>query len=187
MDRSGSFAEVIVFLDHFKSLADPRQRGKVVYGLACAGRSRRKFASRSRSGRAPVSRLWATLMERKNRYEGLDPAAVSSIRHHAKRLARGNAVPGMDIDDYEQHLALRLLRRSDGYDDRRASFATFADRVVRSKSATLARTTEARSHERAMLSFDHILPNSADKDNGTFPGLISQEGGSCVCRGPVHG
>ena len=33
MDRSGSFAEVIVFLDHFKSLADPRQRGKVVYGL----------------------------------------------------------------------------------------------------------------------------------------------------------
>ncbi|MFN8542347.1 MAG: transposase family protein [Thermomicrobiales bacterium] len=33
MDRSGSFAEAIVFLDHFKSLADPRQPGKVVYRL----------------------------------------------------------------------------------------------------------------------------------------------------------
>ncbi|MGZ9093115.1 MAG: ISAs1 family transposase [Rhodoplanes sp.] len=33
MDTSGSFGEAIVFLDHFETLADPRQRGKVVYGL----------------------------------------------------------------------------------------------------------------------------------------------------------
>jgi predicted transposase YbfD/YdcC len=33
MERSGSFEEAVVFLDHFRTLADPRQRGKVVYSL----------------------------------------------------------------------------------------------------------------------------------------------------------
>jgi predicted transposase YbfD/YdcC len=33
MESSGSFEEVVVFLDHFRTLADPRQRGKVVYSL----------------------------------------------------------------------------------------------------------------------------------------------------------
>lgn len=33
MERSGAFEETIVFVDHFKDLPDPRQRGKVVYPL----------------------------------------------------------------------------------------------------------------------------------------------------------
>ena len=33
MERPEACEEAIVFLDHFKSLADPRQRGKVVYAL----------------------------------------------------------------------------------------------------------------------------------------------------------
>jgi hypothetical protein len=112
-------------------------------------------------------------MERKNRYDGLHPAAVSSIRYHAKRLARCNTVPSMDIGDYDQHLALNLLRRSDRYDDRRSSFPTFADRVVQSQSASLASPTEARSCEREMLSLDDILPSSTDDGDGTLHDLIS--------------
>ena len=117
-------------------------------------------------------------MERQNRYDGLHPAAVSSIRYHAKRLARCNTVPGMGIGDYEQHLALQLLRRSDRYDDRRASFATFADRVVRNQSASLASPTEARSHEREMLSLDDVLPSSTDDGDGSLHDLIP--GNECV-------
>ena len=33
MDASGALGETIVFLDHFRSLPDPRQRGKVIYPL----------------------------------------------------------------------------------------------------------------------------------------------------------
>ena len=33
MDTSGAFEETVVFLDYFKALAEPRQRGKVVYSL----------------------------------------------------------------------------------------------------------------------------------------------------------
>jgi hypothetical protein len=118
------------------------------------------------------------IMERKNRYDGLHPAAASSIRYHAKRLAGCNAVPGMDLEDYEQHLALQLLRKSKTYDDGRASYATFADRVVRSQSASLASATAARSHEQAMLSLDDILPSSTDDGDGTLHDLLP--GNGCV-------
>src|SRR3954449_11161081 len=33
MDAAGALGETIVFLDHFRSLPDPRQRGKVIYPL----------------------------------------------------------------------------------------------------------------------------------------------------------
>ena len=33
MDAAGALGETIVFLDHFRSLPDPRQGGKVVYPL----------------------------------------------------------------------------------------------------------------------------------------------------------
>jgi len=33
MDTVGALGETIVFLDHFRSLPDPRQRGKVIYPL----------------------------------------------------------------------------------------------------------------------------------------------------------
>ncbi len=33
MDTAGALGETIVFLDHFRSLPDPRQRGKVIYPL----------------------------------------------------------------------------------------------------------------------------------------------------------
>ena len=33
MDASGALGDTIVFLDHFRSLPDPRQRGKVIYPL----------------------------------------------------------------------------------------------------------------------------------------------------------
>lgn len=33
MDAAGALSEAIVFLDHFRSLPDPRQRGKVIYPL----------------------------------------------------------------------------------------------------------------------------------------------------------
>src|SRR4051812_49562735 len=33
MDAAGALSETLVFLDHFQSLPDPRQRGKVIYPL----------------------------------------------------------------------------------------------------------------------------------------------------------
>jgi hypothetical protein len=76
-------------------------------------------------------------MEQYNRYDGVHPRAVQFIRYHARQLARLCAVPGMDIADYEQELVADLLERSDRFDPSRASYPTFADRLIRKRVASL--------------------------------------------------
>ena len=70
------------------------------------------LCARPRSTAIPVS---------KNRYGGLDPQVVQNIRVTARRLARANAVPGMDVEDYEQDLVMDLWRRQDAYDPGRGT------------------------------------------------------------------
>jgi hypothetical protein len=41
-------------------------------------------------------------MEHRNRYEGVHVRAIEFIRYHARQLARHRAVPGMELEDYEQ-------------------------------------------------------------------------------------
>ena len=76
-------------------------------------------------------------MEHSNRYNGIDPRAVNTVRFHARRLTRRRAVPGMEVEDYEQDLTLDLLHRLKKYDSSRSGIATFIDRVVRHRSASL--------------------------------------------------
>lgn len=110
----------------------------------------------------------ATLMEHQNRYDGLDPRAVASIRHHARRLAASRAVPGMEIEDIEQDLVLDLLRRQAAYNPHLASFATFADRVITHRVATLTAPSAKRAAERSMDSLDR--PVDDDEDGGLTVG-----------------
>ena len=76
-------------------------------------------------------------MKHNNRYDSLDPRAVRFVRHHARRLAQSRVKAAWDVEDYEQDLILDLLIRSRRFDEGRSSYATFADRVVRRRVATL--------------------------------------------------
>lgn len=87
-----------------------------------------------------------------NRYDGLDPEVVRNIRATARRLARLRAVPGMDTEDFEQDLVLDLWRRQDAFDPDRASFRTFAARVVANRVATLTAGTARLRGERRTVS-----------------------------------
>lgn len=93
-------------------------------------------------------------MERANRYDGIDPRVVRSIRHHARSLARRGVAPDMELADYEQDLALDLLRRQRAFDPSRSSFPTFADRVLRHRVATLMSPTLRRVVERQTIRID---------------------------------
>ena len=72
-------------------------------------------------------------MELNNRYGGISPRVIRNIKYQAAKLARSGSLPGMDKEDIEQELMLDLLRRRDRFDPDRASFDTFADRVVTSR------------------------------------------------------
>jgi RNA polymerase sigma-70 factor (ECF subfamily) len=69
----------------------------------------------------------------------------------------------MEAADYEQDLLLDLLRRSPAFDPGRASFPTFADRLIRHRASTLRTETEARKAERSMVSLDEVV---IDEDGG---------------------
>ena len=85
---------------------------------------------------------------------GLDARTLKHIRRTARRLARTGALPGMDADDIEQDLLLDLWRRRAAFDPARASFPTFADRVVAHRVATLTSPTVRAKAERALASLD---------------------------------
>jgi hypothetical protein len=104
-------------------------------------------------------------MESRNSFDGLDPRAVATVRHHASRLARSRSLPGMDLEDVEQDLALDLLHRGRRFDPARASFATFADRVVGNRVATLTAPGLRLRAERAMASLDKPVDGEDQETN----------------------
>jgi DNA-directed RNA polymerase specialized sigma24 family protein len=100
------------------------------------------------------SDLGETLMETSSRDGGIDRRVMNNIRFHAHRLARGQTVPGMAVEDYEQDLVLDLLRRRKAFNPELASFATFADRVVSHRISALASSTLRLIEERRAVSLD---------------------------------
>lgn len=87
-----------------------------------------------------------------------------NISVRSARLARSNAVPGMDVEDIEQELRLDLIRRAPNYDPAKASFETFADRIVANRIASLASATQASRAERTMQSLDMPIGAGDDVD-----------------------
>ena len=115
-------------------------------------------------------------MEFQNRYDGFSPRVVRNIRYQASRLARSGRLPGMDKSDIEQDLMLDLLQRQKKFDPGRASFDTFADRVVTHRVATLMAPTSRLRAERSMVSLD--LPASAnDEDAPTLAEVLPESAG----------
>jgi DNA-directed RNA polymerase specialized sigma24 family protein len=93
-------------------------------------------------------------MSSANRYPGIDPRIVASVRHHARR-ARGR-LSGMELEDLEQELMLHVHRRLGSYDSERADLWTYADRILSNFVSNLAKAAVAKSRggSAAMVSLD---------------------------------
>jgi RNA polymerase sigma-70 factor (ECF subfamily) len=66
----------------------------------------------------------------------------------------------MDVEDFEQDLVLDLWRRQDAFNPDRASFRTFAARVVANRVANLtASTARLRGERRAVSLHDPVEPH----------------------------
>jgi len=100
-------------------------------------------------------------MEEFTRDAALDARTRKHIRNTARRLARRGSVPGMDAEDIEQDLFLDLWRRRMAYDPEKASFATFADRVIAHRVATLASPTARLRAERRQVNIDEPIEGDA--------------------------
>ena len=96
-------------------------------------------------------------MEQTTGNAALDARIRNHIHTTAKRLARCGSVPVMDAQDIEQDLFLDLWHRRHAYDPTRASFRTFADRVIANRVATLACPTERLKAERQLVWLDQPI------------------------------
>lgn len=116
-------------------------------------------------------------MEYQNRYDGVPSRVVRNLRHHARRLARSGRLPGMDQADIEQELMLDLLQRQVHFDPARASFETFADRIINHRVASLMAPTARLRAERIMISIDVHLSADGDEDAETMGASIPEADG----------
>lgn len=114
-------------------------------------------------------------METSHRIGGFGRPVLNNIRFNARSLARCRAVPGMEVDDFEQDLALDLVRRMRAFDPTLASFATFADRVVGHRVASLRTSNDRRQGERAWISLDAAVTDAADGDRRTLIEVLPAE------------
>jgi len=116
-------------------------------------------------------------MELKNRYDGVSPRVIRNIRYQAARLARSGRLPGMDQADIEQELMLDLLQRQVHFDPARASFETFADRIINHRVASLMAPTARLRAERITISIDVHLSADTDFDSGAMKGDLPEADG----------
>ncbi len=104
-------------------------------------------------------------MERIHHLTDANSRVSRNIRIRAERLVRSGAVPGMDADDIAQELRLDLLERQASYDPARASFETFADRVIANRIATLAAPIARVRAERGLQDL-HAPAGRVGEDEG---------------------
>lgn len=100
-----------------------------------------------------------------------------NIRIRANRLARSGAVPGMDAEDIAQELRLDLIRRHNMFDPTRASYETFADRVVANRIASLAAATARIRAERAMQDLYAPIEGDAAEAGLTLADILPETAG----------
>ncbi|MCW5713449.1 MAG: sigma-70 family RNA polymerase sigma factor [Bauldia sp.] len=86
-----------------------------------------------------------------------DRPVVRNINVQASRLQKHAVLPGLTADDIRQELLLDLIRRAPSFDPSKASFPTFADRVVANRIADLARPSARLTAERSTVPLDEPL------------------------------
>lgn len=109
-------------------------------------------------------------MEQTTRDAAHAPRTLKHIRSTARRLARSGRTRGMDAEDIAQDLFLDLWRRCPAFDPSRASFPTFADRIIAHRAASLTASTPRMQLERRQIGFDDPIDGS---DGGTLADILS--------------
>lgn len=105
-------------------------------------------------------------MESRNRYHGIHPYAISTLRHHARRLAKSSGFLPNDVEDIEQEMMLHVHRQLGRHNPARASAETFIARMVGNFAISLHRKVMANDFaEYQTISLHETVQ---DEDGNTF-------------------
>lgn len=112
-------------------------------------------------------------MDQTIRDSALAPRILKHICRTAKRIAASRRTCGMDADDIAQELFLDLWRRCPAFDPARASFPTFADRIIAHRVASMMAPTLRMRMEWQQISIDDQVE---DFDGCTLADMLAAPG-----------
>jgi len=78
-----------------------------------------------------------------NDYAGLTPYEVSNVRHRARSLALKPGLGCLAVEDIEQELFAHILEKRPAFDPERASWPTFVDRILLTKTLDILASMRA--------------------------------------------
>lgn len=104
-------------------------------------------------------------MESRNRYQGVHPHAVGTVRFHARKLARSPGFHPDDVEDLEQELMLHIHRQMVRHNPDRASTGTFLSRMVDNFAISLHR--QATANGVGEVKFVSLSEPVQDEDGNT--------------------
>jgi len=110
-----------------------------------------------------------------NNYKGINQYVINQVQYHARSLIRHPSIHGFEVEDLEQEMMLDYLLRIKSYDQKKASFNTFVDRILNHKCASIIENAKAQKRGSGMgeLSLDSWLENP-DGENDELPDTASE-------------
>jgi RNA polymerase sigma-70 factor (ECF subfamily) len=104
-------------------------------------------------------------MDANQKRKGINDYAAELIRHKARQLVGKAGFSWTDIEDMEQEMTLDLLSRMSNFDPDKATYNTFAARIVEHKISKLFRhrKREIRDYRREACSLDDPIEDPEGK------------------------
>ena len=98
---------------------------------------------RSRPSRRASNLTKPSMTKSSNVYAGLTPYEVSNVRHRARSLALKPGLGHLAVEDIEQELFAHILEKRACFDPERASWPTFVDRILLTKTLDILASVRA--------------------------------------------
>ena len=98
---------------------------------------------RSRPARRASNPTTPTMTKSLNDYAGLTPYEVANVRHRARSLALKPGLGCLAVEDIEQELFAHILEKRSAFDPDRASWPTFVDRILLTKTLDILASMRA--------------------------------------------
>lgn len=104
------------------------------------------------------------------------PYVQNMIRFKAREMARQFGLCDADRDDIEQELRLDILKRAERYDSAKSSIATFSNRIITHRIASLIQERQAECRDwRLEISLQEQCPDQNDGE-ATWEDFLDGEG-----------
>ena len=122
-----------------------------------------------------------------NRYDGLDPRAVRTVKNKIRSLAGFQGLTRVDLEDLEQELMIDVVCSAHRFDERRGSYGQFLGGVIQRRVALTIKARRAQKRDVARTcSLNDPLPGQQRDAGDEFIDLLSGDSAAQDTERDLH-